>query len=202
MDAARREELPVKFDTKELTCNFGILQLPLPKELLPACERLLAALSRGKTLRVEITQKNRKRSLTANAALWAMLQDLAVVLKTTAEELYIEMLRKYGFYEDIAVIPDAASHLNAIFRIVEPTGYVIYGNLGKMEVYRCWRGSSQYDSREFAHLLDMVIEEAKMQGIDFISDADKALLLDDWGGKHEWMGQAPPETVVDGALEQ
>lgn len=113
-----------------------------------------------------------------------MLHDLAVAHKTTAEELYLKALRDYGFYEDIAVIPTAAARLEVLYRIVEPTGEVIYGNRGRMEVYRCWRGSSEYDSKEFSHLLDIVIEDAKSEGIDFLSEADKALLMEEWERKH------------------
>lgn len=174
----------MKFETRELNYSFGILQIPLPKELLPACERLASAVAKDKPLQVEITVKRKKRSLTANAALWAMLHDLAVAHKTTAEELYLKALRDYGFYEDIAVIPTAAARLEVLYRIVEPTGEVIYGNRGRMEVYRCWRGSSEYDSKEFSHLLDIVIEDAKSEGIDFLSEADKALLMEEWERKH------------------
>ena len=175
----------MKFETKQINVFGDLVQIPLPKDLLPACERLVAAVAKDKPLQVEIAVKRKKRSVTANAALWAMLQDLAVVLKTTAEELYIDALRKYGFYEDIAIIPEAGYRLQALYRIVEPTGEVVYGNRGRMDVYRCWRGSSQYDSKEFGHLLDMVIAEARTQGVEYISEADKALMLSEWGRKNE-----------------
>lgn len=178
----------MKFETKELSYTFGVLQIPLPKDLLPACERLTAAVAKEKTLEVQIAVKRKKRSLTANAALWAMLQDLAVVLKTTAWELYLDALRKYGFFEDLAVVPQAAPRLMAMYRIAEPTGDVVYGSRGRMDIYRCWRGSSQYNSAEFAHLLDMVIAEAKEQGVDYISDADKDLLMDDLRAKEQEHG--------------
>lgn len=181
----------MKFETSSLNNFGGVLQMALPPEQAAACERLIAAQSSGKTLQVEIAVKRKKRSLTANAALWAMLQDLAVVLKSTAEELYIESLRKYGFYDDLAVIPEAAARLYGAYRVVEPTGDVVYGNAGRMDVYRCWRGSSQYNSAEFSHLLDMVIQEAKEQGIDFLSEADKALLMEDYDGSG--LGGNPPE---------
>lgn len=174
----------MKFETKELNYSFGLLQIPLPKDLLPACERLVSAVAKDKPLQVEITVKRKKRSLTANAALWAMLQDLAVAHKTTAEEIYLKALRDYGFYEDIAIVPSAAHRLQLNYRIVEPTGDVVYGARGRMEVYKCWPGSSTYNTKQFSHLLDMVIEDAKSEGIDFISEADKALLMEEWEQKH------------------
>lgn len=172
----------MRFETKQVNFFGGMVQIPMPPGLTAACQRIAAAVSNEKTLEVNITVKRKKRSLTANSALWAMLQDLAVVLKTSAWELYLDTLRRYGFCEDIAILEEAAPRLAAVYRIVEPTGDVIYDSgYGKLIVYRCWRGSSTYNSKEFSHLLDMVIQDAKENGVDFISEADKALLLEEWG---------------------
>jgi hypothetical protein len=174
----------MRFETKQINFFGGMVQIPIPPGLTAAYQRIAAAVSNEKTLEVTITVKRKKRSLTANSALWAMLQDLAVVLKTSAWELYLDALRRYGFYEDIAVVEEAAPRLAAVYRIVEPTGDVIYDSgYGKLLVYRCWRGSSTYDSKEFSHLLDMVIQEAKENGVAFLSEADKALLIDEMRNK-------------------
>ncbi len=172
----------MRFETKQVNFFGGMVQIPMPPGLTAACQRIAAAVSNEKTLEVNITVKRKKRSLTANSALWAMLQDLAVALKTSAWELYLDALRRYGFCEDIAILEEAAPRLAAVYRIVEPTGDVIYDSgYGKLIVYRCWRGSSTYNSKEFSHLLDMVIQDAKENGVDFISEADRALLLEEWG---------------------
>lgn len=170
----------MKFDTKQINFFGGMIQIPIPPDLNAACQRIASAVANEKTLEVQINVKRKKRSLTANSALWAILQDLAVVVKTSACELYIEMLRRYGFFEDIALIEEAALRLAAVYRIVEPTGNCVYSaTYGKLIVYRCWRGSSTYNSKEFSYFLDMVIQEAKEHGVDFISEADKALLMDE-----------------------
>lgn len=180
MDAESRTELLMKFDTKKINFFGGMIQIPIPPDLNAACQRIASAVANEKTLEVSITVKRKKRSLTANSALWAMLQELAVVLKTSTWELYLDALRRYGFYEDISILEEAAPRLAAVYRIVEPTGDVIYDSgYGKLIVYRCWRGSSTYDSKEFSHLLDMVIQDTKENGVDLISEADKALLIDE-----------------------
>ena len=187
----------MKFMTKDLNFAFGLLQIPLPEGNIPALERLAAAQRNGKELQVEILVPRKKRSLTANSALWAMLGDLAMVLKTTADELYYEVLRKYGVFEDLAVIPEAVTRLYGIYRIVEPTGDCVYGNKGRMDIYRCWPGSSTYDSREFSHLLDMVIEDAKEHGVDFIDEATKALLMEE---REHGLDKAGPKNPTDRPL--
>lgn len=112
-----------------------------------------------------------------------MLHDLAVAHKTTAEELYLKYLREYGHFEFYAATPEAAGQLSLTFRIAEPTGEVVYGSRGRMLEYQCWPGTSTYNSKQFSYLLDMVIEDAKSEGIDFLSEADKALLMEEWGNR-------------------
>lgn len=170
----------MKFEAQTINAFGGMLQIPLPKDQTAACERLLAAVAKGKPLQVEIGVKRKKRSLTANRALWAMLADLAVELKTTCGDLYINALRKYGFAEDVAVIPEAADQLRHYYRVVDPTGECVYGARGRMDIYRCYKGSSQYNTKEFSHLLDMVIQDAREHGVDFIDEATKSLLLEEW----------------------
>ena len=45
----------------------------------------------------------------------------------------------------------------------------------------CYHGSSVYNTKEMACLIDYLIEAAKDQGIDVMSEADKSLLLEEWG---------------------
>lgn len=97
----------MKFDTNQINFFGGMVQIPIPPGLTAAYQRIAAAVSNEKTLEVQINVKRKKRSLTANSALWAMLQDLAVVLKTSAWELYLDALRRYGFSEaDKALLMD------------------------------------------------------------------------------------------------
>ena len=46
---------------------------------------------------------------------------------------------------------------------------------------QCYFGSSTYDTKEFTRLLDGVISEARELGINLISNADRALMLAEWG---------------------
>jgi len=48
---------------------------------------------------------------------------------------------------------------------------------------QCYFGSHTYNSKEFSVLLDGVLDEAKELGIEILSEADKDLLLKEWGAK-------------------
>ena len=47
----------------------------------------------------------------------------------------------------------------------------------------CYHGSSTYDTKEMSLLIDWLVDEAKSLGVDVISEADKALLVEEWGEK-------------------
>ncbi len=127
----------------------------------------------------QIKYHRKKRSLTANGALWHLLQLMAEKLNTSKEELYVEMLKKYGQFTHLIVKPDAAAKTERQFRVFQNLGEKEIG--GKKGVqYLVYFGSSTYDAKEFAHLLDGVISEAKELGIDFISTEERTRLLEEW----------------------
>ena len=51
----------------------------------------------------EITEKKQKRTLTANAYYWSLLNQLASTLRLNNDECHFLMLRRYGQYEVISV---------------------------------------------------------------------------------------------------
>lgn len=54
-------------------------------------------------LSITAVKKQQKRSLNANAYAWVLMTKIAAVLKTSKEEVYEEMIRRYGvIYEDDA----------------------------------------------------------------------------------------------------
>ena len=104
-----------------------------------------------------------KRSLNANNFCWHLCNEMANVLRTSKDEVYLEMLKRYGQCEVISVLSDID-----ISRFVK-----YYEEIGKGHVegkefthYRCYIGSSEYNSREMAILIDGIISEAEALGID------------------------------------
>jgi len=129
---------------------------------------------------LEIKPYRKKRSLDANAALWKMLSMMAEKLHTTKDELYIEMLDRYGVFTHIVVKPNVVERVKQEWRTVRVLGEVTINGKEGIQL-QCYFGSSTYDSKEFSTLLDGVIEEAKELGIDFISTEDRNLMIEQWG---------------------
>lgn len=125
----------------------------------------------------EIERKKKKRSLDANALCWKLCTEIANVLRTDKESIYVDMLKKYG-----------QSDIWASGTDVNPAHHFKYYDFfGKRTVqgkevnfYVVYRGSSEYDTREMSILLDGIISEAKALDIEVISEREKSLLLEEW----------------------
>lgn len=154
----------------------GLVTFSIPPRLAEDVLKLLEKARAGRKLDIEVKPHYNKRSLNANAALWAMLGEMAVALGTTAEELYLVELERYGESRFMAICPEDLAKETACHRVVRPRGDV-YINGYRFISLQVWDGSSGYNTAQFARLLDGVIEDAKEIGVDYISGADRAAML-------------------------
>lgn len=121
-----------------------------------------------KKLNIEIKEWKKKRSLDANGYLWALCTEIAnhEEVRSSKDEVYEEMLQKYGYLykdEDGSFITVT---LKADIDISRVEGHwKFYKSNGKFNAYLMIKGTSEYDTKEMAHFLDMVVEEAKELGI-------------------------------------
>ena len=143
---------------------------------------LAQIITKGKELKVDIKQYMKRRSLDANAMLWAILNKMAIEMGTTKDEVYLEVLDRYGVFTHIVVKPDVVEKVKKEWKLTRELGAVeINGKKGIQ--LQCYFGSSSYDSKEFSVLLDGVIGEARELGIETITEAEKNSLISAWGGK-------------------
>lgn len=130
----------------------------------------------------EIKPYRQKRSLNANAYAWVLINEIANRLRTSKDEVYLEMLKRYGQSKVISVLSEID-----ISRFVK-----YYEEIGKGHVegkefthYRCFIGSSEYDSREMAILIDGIVDEAKELGIDTLPTTAVERMKALWQGQNQ-----------------
>lgn len=114
---------------------------------------------------IDIKQHKEKRSLRANALLWACLGKIAKILTADPWEVYLMMLERYGKYVYVQVIPAAVDDLQRHWRETR-----IVGETDGMVDCLCYYGSSTYNSQEFSALLEGVISEMRQMGIEAPGD--------------------------------
>lgn len=129
-------------------------------------------------LSIKIDKHREKRSLNANALCWKVCTEIANVLRSDKDGVYLEMLKRYGQSEIVSVL--STVDVSGYFKYYDTfgTGYV----KGKeFTHYKIYKGSSEYDTREMSILLDGIIDEAKGMGIDVMSESELALIKNEWG---------------------
>ena len=174
----------MNFTTTKINSFGNVLQLEMPCEMEEEINSLQTYLSKGK--RITVTIKREGRSKDANSALWHLIGEMAVKLRTTKQELYRELLKRYGVFTHLVVKKDAVKSLERLWNgcVVELGEIPMRNNQVGVQL-QAYYGSSTYDTKQFARLLDGTISEAEEMGIHLISPKDRDLLLDAWSKKGE-----------------
>ena len=138
---------------------------------------------REKVLSLDIKEYRKKRSLDANSYCWVLCTKMASILNTSKDEVYEEMIQRYGTLD------------------TDGEGYIIITLLEKIPVERLgghWKfvkhegrfcsyiklkGSSEMDSKEMAVLLDGIVTECKEMGIETATPNELERMKEQWGIK-------------------
>lgn len=119
---------------------------------------------RDSKLSVDIKKFRKKRSLDANALLWACIGEIAHKINADKWDIYLQMLRRYGQYTYILVPPAAVERTRREWRECEVLNEVNVNGKKAVQML-CYFGSHLYDSKEFSLLLDGVVSEMIELGI-------------------------------------
>lgn len=166
---------------KEPVIDFKSGRLTMLFEPYEDFKRCYEELKDCEKLSLEIKKYRAKRSLDANAYAWVLMSELADVLHTSKEEVYEEMLRRYGtLYEDddgyITITLKSSVPVDKLgghwLRIRGNDDYTGYAMI---------KGSSEYDTAEMSRFIDGVISECEDQNIQTITPNEIAEMKQKWG---------------------
>lgn len=136
------------------------------------------ALREIELLTIDVKPFRKKRSLNANAYAWKLITDIADVLRMSKDDVYLQMLKRYGQSELISVL--AHIPIGDFVKYFEEAGEsTLNGKLFKH--YRVYKGSSDFDTREMAVLIDGIVEEAKELNIPTETPAEIERIKSLWG---------------------
>lgn len=119
----------------------------------------------------ELKEHHQKRSLSQNSYCWKLVSELADVLRVSKDEVYLEMLKAYG--QSMMMSMNSTIKPSQWFKYYEVVD--ITPNEEKI-VYRVFRGSSTYDSREMSIFIDGIIRECENVGISTLTPEEIAKL--------------------------
>lgn len=125
----------------------------------------------------EVKQHREKRSLSANAYAWALIGKIADVIRASKDEVYLQMLRRYGQAHVVSVLSDV--DVDGFFKYFEPIAESTL-NGKSFTHYKIYKGSSEYDTREMSVLIDGIVSEAKDLDIETLPPHEIQRLKEMW----------------------
>ena len=109
----------------------------------------------------EIKEHKEKRTLTQNAYMWSLINEIANKMRLSKEETYIKMPKDYS--QSMIVTIRADIDVSKFFKYYEFEREAQISGVD-FKIYKVYEGSSQMDKNEFKVLLDGVIQEAQQLG--------------------------------------
>lgn len=133
---------------------------------------------------VEISVKRKKRSLDANAYCWVLADMIADAISNTKENVYKHHIREVGVFDDVAVKDNAFESFAERWNS-RGIGWFVetIASREKYVVVRCYYGSSVYDTKQMARLIDDLIYEAKELGLETMTPDEIERMKQAWNTK-------------------
>lgn len=134
----------------------------------------------------EIKEHKEKRSLNANSYAWTLLGRIAEELGMTKIEVYKQYILNKGIYRVITMNKEAVDTFIRVWSqqglgwLCETSDNNINGLVDVVAYY----GTSSYNSKQMAHFIDYVVEEAKQLGIQTLTPNQIADLKSSWNASN------------------
>lgn len=135
----------------------------------------------------EISRQRKKRSLEANAYMWALCSQIADAVGCSKEEVYRRNIREGGEYTPL---PIKAIAVEEFSRIWEGHGVGWFCDViddSKLPGYKlvfAYYGSSVYDTKQMSRLIDRVKADAEAVGIVPLPKPRIDEMIREWGEKN------------------
>lgn len=117
----------------------------------------------------EIKAHKEKRTLSQNAYMWSLINEIANKMRMQKEDVYLNMIKDYS--QSMLVTIRADIDVSKFFKYYEFEREAKINGV-EFKIYKVYEGSSQMDKNEFRVLLDGVIQEAEQLGICTLTPAE------------------------------
>jgi len=136
------------------------------------------------TLSIRIEDDSKPKTVKANAYFWQLVTKLAQSVGTDKESMYTEILARYTAPVDHIEIKRCEAKqilkmLSLHYAVVKQVGEYKRGHFYYCE-YEVYRGVSTFNRKEFAKLIDSVIQECNEAGIETLPSSEIERLKTLW----------------------
>lgn len=138
-----------------------------------------------KDYEVYIKPKKHRRSLDANAYMWTLIGKLGEKLCKPDTEIYRQVIKDNGVFEIVPIKQEAIKRWTETWG-KNGTGWICedlgeWRNTKGYHNIKCYYGSSTYNTKEMARLIDAVVTECKEQGIETKTPNEIEEMKQKWG---------------------
>lgn len=138
-----------------------------------------------KELTVQVKEYRQKRSLSQNAYMWVLLDEIAKAVSRSKEDIYRELVKDYGVFEILPLKDEAVKRFNHNWSKNGLGWFTEILGKSKLNGYTnliAYYGSSTYNTEEMNRLLNAVVNECEELGIQTMTLSEIMLLQNDNGG--------------------
>lgn len=137
-------------------------------------------------LTIKIGKYSKRRSLDANAYCWVMISRLAEKLNIPKTEIYRSAIKDIGGNSDIVCVQDKA--VQSLCDGWERNGLGWQTDTLPSKIEGCtnvvlYYGSSTYDTAQMSRLINSIVEECRLQGIETKPQEEIESLMKSWREK-------------------
>ncbi len=150
-------------------------------------EPLNELLNDEKVKTCNIEHKKKKRSLKANNYAWTIITQIADVLRSSKDEVYFQMLKRYGQSSIVSVedrVTDDGDRIVDIFKqsvkYCEEFGESELNGKNFIHI-KVFMGSSEFDTKQMAIFIDGIISEATELKIPTMTPSEIERIKEQWG---------------------
>lgn len=147
--------------------------------------RLIDGLDEAKAWDVTVSRHRAKRSLTANAYAWKLIDLIASQLHESKEDIYRGYVQNVGGNSEYMSVKDEAiPRLHRIWDVrgigwgIKILGASAQEGMTDIEMYY---GSSAFDTRQMARLIDLIVQDCIALDIPTKDPAELEQLVKEWG---------------------
>lgn len=146
----------------------------------------LDSLEAGKEYILTIKEKKKRRSLDANAYAWVLMDRLASQLHESKEAIYKSYIKEIGGNSEIICIKsEAAEKLCGAW---ERNGLGWQTDTMPSKLKGCtnvvlYYGSSVYDAEQMSRLIELIVQDCEIFGIETKDPAELERLVQEWGAE-------------------
>ena len=120
----------------------------------------------------------------ANAYCWILCQKIAEVIRSTKEDVYKRAIRDVGQFEIVPIRDEAVDRWIEVWGSKGLGWFAEVLDDSKLTGYKkiiSYYGSSVYNSREMAILIDNLIDECRELGVETATPEEIESLKNEWG---------------------